>query len=1168
MRYFITIILFCILTLVSVMVNPSSVFACAWYAGADGTTNTVVSSGPQPGFQGLFPTCAGDPVDVATGSCTYTVTDLFVPSPGIPVAITRVFNNLDLKVGSMGWNWRFSLDMRIIFVSNYSGDITHAVIINPNGRRDTYTKGTDNTFSPPSGIYNSLTLNADGTSTLKTIDNLTYTLNQGGRLKETADLNLNKLTINYTDNSPTAEITTIVDSVNRTYNFTYENGKIKTITDPVLRTVTYTYNGDLLTHVTNPVNETIEYSYDPSTYYLLTIKNPAGVIYLTNTYDTQGRVLAQNHAGKLYEFTYDNGYTTVREQGLYTSIYYFNTTYGFITQYRDPFNKWATYTWDIATKQLMSVTDPLGNVTSYTYYPDGKIWTITQTISATESKTTTFEYYDQQYFGKLKKITDPETNVTTFTYTNDGKANLYSIEDYLGNITYFEDYNLQGQFRRIKDANEKYTYITYDIHGYLESIKDPLNRITYFTHDIVGNRTQVKDALTRTTDYVYENYTRLKEVTDALNHKTIFDYNANGNIAKVTDAKLHDTYFEYNSINQLTTIKDYFLNTKATYTYDSRHNLEQITNTSGRKIVYTYDALNKIKTKTLYKENGIDVDDLVNYTYDDSGRLTNINNSSANLTLGYDKAHRLTSATTSGAMPGTTISYEYYKNDIRKMMTDAGGVSNYSLRTAINPIETITTPYMGTYTFSYDALNRRQNMTMGNGIAATYSYDDASQLGSFVFKDGAGTVTSNEYPLYDDVSNVKTEVDLSGTHSYNYDELYRLITATHPAGNPNEFFNYDFVGNRTDSHLSSSYTTNELNRLTEDNSFIYGYDTDGNITSKQNKTTNETTYFYYDAENKLVQVDKYNSTPTLISSVSYSYDGFGRRIKKNVNSTVTYYIYDNEDIRFETDAVGTITAEYTHGHGIDEPLAMRRSGANYYYHTNGLGSITALTDSTKAVVQSYVYDSFGQIISQTGTITNPYTFTGREYDAETGMYYYRARYYDATIGRFISEDPVGFAGGDVNLYAYVGNNPVNFVDPFGLYDCTYSISSHTMTCTPTNTAVGAPFNSGNYVSGNNTGLSGPLTAQNNPAFSGVPFQGPIPPGNYTIGPQRPNSSRRNLIPDPTNNMQDRNNFQIHGCGNPNTCSQGCIAATTNVTRDRLNSLLSQEEGNNILHVVP
>ena len=1018
-------VLSCIVYLASGIVNPSPVFACAWYGGADGIGNTIIDPGRNVDPPGICLTTAGDPVDIATGNCTYTLTDLFVSSPGLSVAIKRTFNNLDLRSSSMGWGWRFSYDMRIIFVSDNSDAITNAVIIKPNGKRDIYTKGVGDIFDPPPGIYSTLTLNADGTATLEK-KNLTYTFNQGGRLTEIKDLNGNTLTINYTDTSETAEITTIVDSVNRTYDFTYENSKIKTITDPASRVVTYTYNGDLLEEVTNPVNETTKYGYDPSTYDLLTIKNPKGDIYLINTYDGQGRIYTQNHAGKTYEFTYGNGYTQVKEQGQYTSTYYYNTTYGFLTKYIDPFNKETRYQWDIMTLQLDSVTDPLGNVTSYTYYSNGNIWTITQTISATESKTTTFTYNS---YNKPLTITDPEGNVTTFTYTTDGKVNLYSIEDYLGNTTYFEQYDSYGQVKKIRDANNKYTDITYDTYGNIASIKDPLLRTTYFTHDIVGNRTQVKDALTRTTDYEYENFTRVDYITDYLGKITDFDYDENGNLKKVTDANLHDTHFEYNTINQLRFVKDHFLNIKTEYSYDSRHNLEQITNARDETTVYTNDALNRVETKTLNGAYGADV---VDYFYDDAGRLETINNNSADITLDYDDAHRLTSVTTAGAMPGTTIYYDYYKNDKRKTMTDTIGVTNYTPPTLTDPNEYIVSPNMGTFTISYDNLNRRVSMTMGNGITATYSYDDASQLESIAFKDGGAYITSNEYTLYDDVGNRKTEIDLEGTHNYNYDELYRLETVTHPSGNPDEFFNYDDVGNREDSHLSTSYTTDELNRLTEDDSYLYGYDDDGNLESKEDKATGEITYYYFDAENKLIGVDKYDSTPTLISSSSYAYDGFGRRVKKDVDGTVKYYIYDMEDIRFETDETGTsITAEYTHGSGIDEPLAMRRNGANYYYHVNGLGAITALTDSNKAIVQNYIYDSFGQIISQSGSIQNPYTFTGREYDEETGMYYYRARYYDPQTGRFISEDPIGFAGGDVNLYAYVGNNPVNFIDPDG-----------------------------------------------------------------------------------------------------------------------------------------
>jgi len=150
-----------------------------------------------------------------------------------------------------------------------------------------------------------------------------------------------------------------------------------------------------------------------------------------------------------------------------------------------------------------------------------------------------------------------------------------------------------------------------------------------------------------------------------------------------------------------------------------------------------------------------------------------------------------------------------------------------------------------------------------------------------------------------------------------------------------------------------------------------------------------------------------------------------------VVGAVTRYVYDNEDVVLEYDGSNVLQASYTHGQGIDEPLIMERGGNSLFYHTDGLGSIVDLTDNLGAVVQSYVYDSFGNIVLQNGSLTNPFTYTGREFDSESGLYYYRARYYDASIGRFLQEDPTGLVGG-INLYDYVFQNPINLVDPSGL----------------------------------------------------------------------------------------------------------------------------------------
>ncbi len=194
-----------------------------------------------------------------------------------------------------------------------------------------------------------------------------------------------------------------------------------------------------------------------------------------------------------------------------------------------------------------------------------------------------------------------------------------------------------------------------------------------------------------------------------------------------------------------------------------------------------------------------------------------------------------------------------------------------------------------------------------------------------------------------------------------------------------------------------------------------------------------TTSYFYDYENRLVQLVTPNS-----QFVTYKYDPFGRRIEKSIADTVTgtvttmRYVYDREDVLFELDGSGNIVTEFVHGPGIDELIAMIRNNQTYYYHADALGSIIAITNSAGQVVQRYEYNSFGQITyTQDATFKQPYTFTGREYDEESGLYYYRARYYDAKVGRFISEDPIGFRGG-INLYSYVGNSPINFIDPFGL----------------------------------------------------------------------------------------------------------------------------------------
>ncbi len=190
--------------------------------------------------------------------------------------------------------------------------------------------------------------------------------------------------------------------------------------------------------------------------------------------------------------------------------------------------------------------------------------------------------------------------------------------------------------------------------------------------------------------------------------------------------------------------------------------------------------------------------------------------------------------------------------------------------------------------------------------------------------------------------------------------------------------------------------------------------------------SSNTTSFTWDYENRLSSV----TLPGSGGAVNFRYDPFGRRIYKSSTSATSIYAYDGDNLIEETNASGAAVTRYTQGLNIDEPLAMQQSGVTSYYQVDGLGSVTSLTNPAGVPVQSYTYDSFGNIVATTGSIVNSFRYTGREFDTETSLYYYRARYYDPQSGRFLSEDPINFRAG-VNFYLYVYNRPVRLRDPKG-----------------------------------------------------------------------------------------------------------------------------------------
>ena len=478
------------------------------------------------------------------------------------------------------------------------------------------------------------------------------------------------------------------------------------------------------------------------------------------------------------------------------------------------------------------------------------------------------------------------------------------------------------------------------------------------------------------------------------------------------------TYDAYGRVTKTTFPSNAF----ETYGYDADNNLTSKTDRNSNTVDYVYDALNRLTEKDYPDTTKVE------YTYDLIGKLMGVTDPSGTYGFSYDNMGRLTGTTAQYSfLSGTTFTnaYSYDAASNRKGYTAPDGSTNTYSYDTLNRLTTLANSATGSFGFSYDALSRRTQMTRPNGVTTNYTYDNLSRLLSVLHQLSGSTIDGATYTV-DNVGNrtAKTDDYSSITSNYTYDALYELTQVTQ-GGTTTESYSYDAVGNRTASLGIPSYTTNSSNEMTANSNASYTYDSNGNTHTKTDSTG--TTTYAWDFENRLTSV----TLPGSAGTVSFKYDPFGRRIEKVSTTTTSIFAYDGDNLVETTNSSGSDIASYTQDKGLDNPLAIERSATTIYYEADGLGSITSLSNSSGSVAQTYTYDSFGNTTSSSGSVTNFFRYAGRELDTETGLYFNRARYYDPTTGRFLSEDPEMFEAG-VNFYGYVLGNPVAFRDPFGL----------------------------------------------------------------------------------------------------------------------------------------
>ena len=442
---------------------------------------------------------------------------------------------------------------------------------------------------------------------------------------------------------------------------------------------------------------------------------------------------------------------------------------------------------------------------------------------------------------------------------------------------------------------------------------------------------------------------------------------------------------------------------------------------------YTYDELGRVVSRTL---NGV----TTTWSYDAQGRLTTLGDPIGNFTYGYVGSTGRVSSVTSPNGQTTSYAYLPVNQDLRLQEIHhkkPGGLTlnkfNYTYDVVGNILtwaqQTDTNPAQ-TYTYEYD---RADPLTAATLVAATpkryrYAYDPAGNRTVEQIDDAATLST------HDNMNRLTTQVPGGGlVFRGTVSEPATVSVGGQPAtvSGSNQFSGTAQVPSGTSQVTvqavdpSGNVRTNvyELTQTGATKSFTY--DPNGNLTGDGTKT------YEWDAENRLTAVKQGGNTVA-----SFSYDGIGRRATKASGGVTTTYVYAGRNLVEERPSAGA-TKRKVYGPRTDESIAQVASGAVTYNVADHLGSIVRTSDTAGNPTLTREYDPWGNAIQ--GSATSGSAFTGRDWDAETALYYYRAEYYDPTLGRFLSEDPLGPAVIQ-GLYLYVGNKPVILRDPTGLIE--------------------------------------------------------------------------------------------------------------------------------------
>lgn len=934
------------------------------------------ADGPPPGGD-----CQkGDPVDCATGLFIHQVTDLYIADT-IPLVMTRIYRPKDTRSRDFGIGANHSYGM---FLSNPTNNLTGVPygvdLVLPDGGRVRFALRSGATLgeavyqhlnSPTPWMSATLRINEPADQfEITTRDKTVYSFTAHSPNVLTGIRDRYGNTVKVIRATEGGNIAQVISPNGRTLNFEYDaSNRITRIRDNLGRVVKYQYDAQgRLWKATDPDNKVERYEYD-SQHRMTAVIDKRGNTMVTNVYDSNGRVSQQTLAdGAIWGFSYA----------------------------LNAFGKVTTTT----------VTNPRGYVSQMTFNTGGYVTQIIDAVGQPEQQTYTLT----RLASNLRiSVTDPLGRVTRFGF------------DHLGNVTHVT--RLSGTPDAVSAA------FTYDpVFSNLTSFTDALGHTTLLSHDALGNLTSVADPLSHTVTASYNDQGRLQSVTNALGktasmdyeigdaftitdplsrtttllsdaigrtigqldpagNRSQYDYDPLDRVLRLVDPRGGVTTMTYDENGNPRTVRDprdlasheftydvrdrvetYTdpLGNAESYDYDGMGNLTSMTDRKAQTTSYTYDALDRLKTLTYADGSSITL------VWDAGNRPRQIiDTANGTITHDYDNLDRLTREVT----PQGQVDYQYDDADRRTQLTVAGQAP---ITYDYDDASRLTRIAQGSVTIdlTYDASDRRATVTWPNGVVGKYGFDDADQLLSIVYDKGMTRIGEVGYTY-----------DLAGQRIGQSGSLAKL---TMPV-------------------TMNAATYDDANRLTNWAGQSLTYDDNGNLTSRGAIS------YAWNARDELI------STSSGLSS--FAYDALGRRRSRTVAGSTVSYLHDGMNPVLVNNEL------MLSGFSLDEFYARVSGGSVASLLPDALGSTRVLTDGIGNATASYGYTPYGEA-SRSGTSDTLFQFTGRENDGASGLNYYRARYYDPRLGRFIQSDPIGLNGG-LNTYAYVNGDPVTLTDPTG-----------------------------------------------------------------------------------------------------------------------------------------